>query len=114
MLPPPTTLRSPGTFGKSAAWAFSGNVVFTFLHAGVLAPLAKLDSLATVGRYALGLAVVTPIMLLTRLQLHTVVATDIQGEHSFSDYFGVRLCASTLGLGAVAFLAAGCDLPETS
>ena len=101
--------------GKSAAWAFSGNAVFTLSQAGIFALLAKLGSPATVGRYAMGLAIVTPIMLLTRLQLRAVLATDVQDEHSFSDYFGVRLCTNVLGLGIVALVVAvGGFRPETA
>lgn len=119
-MPPLSTVDAPaGTLGralgKSAAWAFSGNAVFTLSQAGIVALLAKLGSPATVGRYALALAIVTPIMLLTRLQLRAVLVTDVQDEYSFSDYFGVRLCTNALGLGIVAVVVAAGDYPpETS
>ena len=101
----PPTVRIPGgAFGRSAAWAFLGNVIFTLSQAGIVVLLAKLDSPATVGRYALGLAIVTPIMILARLQLRAVLATDVQSDYSFSDYFAVRLRTNTIGLGIVALV----------
>ncbi len=66
-------------------------MVYAASQVGVLALLANLASPATVGRYALGLAIVTPILLFTKLQLRWVLATDVRRNHSFSDYLGTRL-----------------------
>ena len=92
----------PGTLRMSAGWAFSGNVAGMLSQAGIVALLAKLGSATMVGQYALGLAVVTPVMLLTRLQLRPILATDVNDEYSFSDYCGVRLSTNILAVAMIA------------
>ena len=89
--------------------------MFTLSQAAILPIVAKLGSVATVGQYALGLAIVTPITLLMRLQLRTILATDVRDEHGFPDYLGVRLCTNVLALAIVAVLVMAGGRPgETS
>ena len=76
-------------------------MVYAASQVGVLALLANLASPATVGRYALGLAIVTPILLFTKLQLRWVLATDVRRDYSFSDYLGTRLLSTAVGCGSV-------------
>ncbi len=85
----------------SFAWSLIGNMVYAASQVGVLALLANLASPATVGRYALGLAIVTPILLFTKLQLRWVLATDVRRNHSFSDYLGTRLLTTAVGCASV-------------
>ena len=85
----------------SFAWSLIGNMVYAASQVGVLALLANLASPATVGRYALGLAIVTPILLFTKLQLRWVLATDVRHDYSFSDYLGTRLLSTAVGCGSV-------------
>ena len=85
----------------SFAWSLIGNMVYAASQVGVLALLANLASPATVGRYALGLAIVTPILLFTKLQLRWVLATDVRRDYSFSDYLGTRLLSTAVGCGSV-------------
>ena len=110
-----STATPGGVLCKNLAWAFSGNAVFTLSQAAILPIVAKLGSVAMVGQYALGLAIVTPITLLTRLQLRAILVTDIRAEHGFPDYLGVRLCTNVLALAIVAVLVMAGGYPgETS
>lgn len=83
---------------KNFSWTFLGNVVHAACQWGVLVVLAKLGSPAMVGQYALGLAIATPIFMLTNLQLRGVQATDARNEYSFVDYRSLRLTATMVGL----------------
>jgi O-antigen/teichoic acid export membrane protein len=60
----------------------------------MLAVLARLTSPVVVGRYALGLAIGTPIFLFTNLNLAQVQATDARGEYSLGDCRGLRLLSN--------------------
>ena len=61
-------------------WNFVGNFVYGACQWGMLVVLAKLTSPEMVGRFALGLAITAPIVLLSQLQLHGVQETDARDE----------------------------------
>jgi O-antigen/teichoic acid export membrane protein len=71
---------------------------------GVLVVLAKLGSSRMVGQFALGLAVTTPIVMLSNLALRAVLATDAKQQFRFVDYLSLRFMTTTLALLAIAFI----------
>ena len=71
----------------------------------MLSVLAKAGNAATVGQFALGLAIAAPVFMFSNLQLRAVQATDARSEYEFADYFTLRVMASLLALGVVAALA---------
>ena len=95
------------SLGRNAAWALAGNLVYAACQAGVLVALAKLTSAADVGRFALGLAVASPVVLFTNLHLRAVQATDARRAHAFGTYLGLRLLTVAAALAVVAALALG-------
>jgi O-antigen/teichoic acid export membrane protein len=92
---------------RNAAWAFLGQVVFAACHWGGFIVLGRLGGPEELGRYALALAVVTPIMLFGRMQMRELLVADAVQRHQFEDYVAVRLagtgCAGVIIL-AIAFL----------
>jgi len=64
----------------------------------MLVVLAKLTSPEMVGRFALGLAVTAPIIMLSQLQLRGVQATDAKDEYTFGQYLGLRLVTTAMAL----------------
>ena len=60
--------------------------------------LAKLTSPEMVGRFALGLAITAPIIMLSQLQLRGVQATDAKDEYTFGQYLGLRLVTTAMAL----------------
>jgi O-antigen/teichoic acid export membrane protein len=54
------------------------------------------------GQYALALAIATPVMMLSHLNLRAVLATDVAHRHPFADYLTVRIGASLVALAALA------------
>lgn len=83
-------------------WTFAGNVVYAASQWGILVLLAKVGSPTMVGRFALGLAITAPVLMLTNLQLRAIQATDAKDEYGFGDYLGLRLLTSVLAMGVIA------------
>ena len=81
---------------RNAAWALLGQLVFAACHWGGLIILGRLAGPAELGRYALALAVVTPIMLFGGLQMRELQVSDAQQRHAFGDYFAIRLAGTGL------------------
>jgi O-antigen/teichoic acid export membrane protein len=89
------------------AWMTLGYAVYAACQWAMVSVLARLASPEIVGQYALGVAVSTPILMLAQLNLRTVLATDVAGEHHFLDYRDVRvisLVAALIGIIALGFL----------
>lgn len=94
----PRTLSLPG----NAAWATVGNLATTGGQWLILILLAKLGSPSLLGRYALGIAVTGPVMLLANLQLRSLQVVDVARRHPFGDYLALRILTASLALVAIA------------
>lgn len=92
--PSPGRLSLPGNF----KWNLAGNLIYAACQWGMVVILAKLTNPAVVGKYALGLALTTPIILFSQLQLRSVQATDAKGEYDFRLYLTLRLATTALAL----------------
>jgi len=79
-------------------WMFVRNAVYAAGQFVTLVLLAKLVRPEMVGQYALGLALVYPIMLFTNLQLRAVMTSDAHYQVSFGHYLGLRLLMTSFGL----------------
>ena len=66
-----------------------------------------------VGEFALGLAITSPVMVFSMLQLRVVQATDARHDYSFADYLGLRLVTTILALAAIVGIVAGRVTPGT-
>jgi len=90
---------------RNFIWTFAGNSLFGASQWAILSLIAKLGSREMLGDYALALALATPVVMLSHLNLRAVLATDVREQHPFGDYLAVRISASALALAAVAVLA---------
>jgi O-antigen/teichoic acid export membrane protein len=90
---------------QNFSWTFLGNVVYAASLWGILALLTKVGAPETVGRFALGSAIATPIIMFGNLQLRAVLTSDARDEHALGDYLGLRVLALPLGVGAVLLVA---------
>ncbi len=84
------------------SWTFVGNVVYAAGQFAMLTILTKLLRPESVGQYALGLALVYPLMMLTNMQLRSVMNSAGARATQFGDYVSLRLLMTSLAL-AVAF-----------
>jgi O-antigen/teichoic acid export membrane protein len=96
-------MRSGPSLRGNFSWTFAGNMVYAACQWGMLTVLARLGSPGVVGQFALGLAIATPVMMFTSLQLRQIQATDARGEYHFADYLGLRL--ATVGPALLTILA---------
>lgn len=87
------------------AWTLAGNVAFSASQWGLMVVLARLAGPEGVGRYALAVALTTPIVMLSNMQLRGVQATDTTGRFSFSEYLGLRLLTTAAALSGIVLLA---------
>jgi O-antigen/teichoic acid export membrane protein len=71
-------------------WTFFGNGIYAACQWAVLVLLAKTGSPEIVGRYALAVAIATPVITFATFQLRSVQVTDIREQHSFRDYLGFK------------------------
>jgi O-antigen/teichoic acid export membrane protein len=94
------TINQPEASSLSAnfTWTLIGNAVYSGGQWVMLVLLAKLTRPEFVGEYALGLAIVLPVIMLTGLQLRWVLTTDVQGRRGFGDYLSFRLLSTALAL----------------
>ena len=90
---------------RNVVWALAGNVGYAACQWGVLVVIAKLASAADLGRFALGLALSAPVMILANLQLRALQATDARRAHAFGVYLGLRCGTTVVALAAIAGIA---------
>lgn len=83
---------------SNAAWAAIGSCAAAGGQWLILVLLAKLGTPTILGRFALGLAVTGPIMLLANLQLRSLQAVDATRRHSFGDYLALRIATTCLAI----------------
>jgi O-antigen/teichoic acid export membrane protein len=99
----PITIGRPHRSSLSAdfTWTLVGNGVYSGGQWAMLMLIAKLTRPELVGQYALGLAVVLPVIMFTNLQLRCVVTTDVHEQRHFGDYLSFRLLSTALALTVV-------------
>ena len=83
------------------SWMFVGNAVYAAGQFVTLILLAKLVRPEMVGQYALGLALVYPVMMFTNLQLKAVITSDVRRQVGFGHYLGLRLLTTPLAFVAI-------------
>ncbi len=83
------------------AWAVCGNSVYAVCQWGMIVALAKLGSALMVGQFSLGLAIVTPVFMLSNLDLRAVQATDAHRQFRFSQYLRLRIALTLAALSVI-------------
>ena len=99
---------------RGFSWTLVGNTYYAVCQWGVLVIIARFTSPEDVGVFALALAIVTPVFMLTNLQLRAIQATDARGEHPTSRYVWLRVITSivaTLTVLGISFLG---GFPDTA
>jgi len=88
----------------SFSWVLAGNVLYAFSQWGMVVALARLSTPSVVGRFMLGIAISTPVLLFANLQLRSILASDVRQAFSFREYFGVRTMTTSAALIIIAIL----------
>lgn len=98
------TDRSP-SLRRNFSWTFLGNAVYAICLWGMFSLLTRLGSQEIAGRFALGSAVATPLIVFSGLQFRVVMATDARNSYEFRDYLAIRLLLLPVALLAVLVVA---------
>jgi O-antigen/teichoic acid export membrane protein len=94
-----------GSLRWNFSWTFVGNVVYSACQWGILVLLAKIGNPEMVGQYGLAMAIATPVLALSSLQLRAVLTTDVKERIHFGEYLGFRLTTTVLSLLVIAGIA---------
>lgn len=79
-------------------WTLLGNAVYAGGQFATLMILAKLLRPEDVGQYALGLAIVYPVMMFANLQLRSVMTAEARPRTQFGHFLGLRLLTTAISL----------------
>lgn len=93
-----TQQRNRPSLTSDFSWTFVGNAVYAVGQFATLMLLAKLVRPELVGQYALGLAVVYPVMMFTNLQLRATMSSGSRQYIHFGNYLSLRLLTTSLAL----------------
>lgn len=91
----------PPSLRADFSWMFVGNAVYAGAQFATLMLLTKLVRPEEVGQYALGLAIVYPVMMFANLQLRAVMTSEARPQTRFGHYFSLRLLTTSLSLGFI-------------
>lgn len=92
-------------FVQPAAWTLAGSVTWSLAQWATVVFVSRLLGYGPGGDYALALAIVNPVMMLSNLQLRAIQATDAAERFRFWDFVSLRLW--TLMAAAVAIVQFG-------
>jgi O-antigen/teichoic acid export membrane protein len=101
-LPAAAHAMRPLSLRTNFAWAVAGNAIYAACQWGMIVALAKFGSSFMVGQFSLGLAVVTPVLMLSNLDLRAVQATDARRQFRFAEYLRLRLVLTMAALAVIA------------
>lgn len=98
----------------SLSWTLVGEVLFAAGQFGMLIAMSHLGSSEALGRYALGLAIATPLFIITSLHLRPTYVVNEDKRFAFGHYFALRLLGAIMAvaLAAIWSAAAGHE-PQT-
>lgn len=85
---------------QKGKWLLGGNLLFAFSQWLLLIGMAKLANNTMVGEYSLALAIVSPVFMLTNLQLRPIVVAEYNLKDSFDykNFFTLRLYTVIIGI----------------
>lgn len=85
-----------------AGWMLAGTAAAALSQFLIVLVLARASGPTSVGLYALGLAIATPVSMLTALGLRTVLVTDPHGLADFARYRRLRLVSAATAFAVTA------------
>ncbi|WP_223637870.1 lipopolysaccharide biosynthesis protein [Corallococcus sp. EGB] len=77
--------------GGNFIWSLSAGLIYALAQWGVLVAFARLATMEEVGEFALALAITAPVLLMARMQLRTLQATDARSAFGFQHYLGLMV-----------------------
>jgi O-antigen/teichoic acid export membrane protein len=100
--PPAASARAPDSVRRSLSWTLFGELGYAAAQFLTLVVIAKLGSKAALGRFSLGLALATPIVIFAHLHLRPIYVVDTRSRWGFADFLGLRVLLLPISLVVVA------------
>lgn len=94
--------KPPDSVRRSLSWTLFGELCNAAAQWFSLMVIAKLGSAEALGRYSLGLAIATPIVIFANLHLRPIYVVDTRSRWGFADFLGLRSLLLPLALLIVA------------
>lgn len=98
-----STAREP-SLRSSFAWSLAGNAVYAASQWGMLVVLSKLGTPEMTGELSIAMAITTPVVMFSNLQLRVVQATDTSELNPFGTYLALRAITSALAVAVIGAL----------
>lgn len=95
----------PISLKKNVLLTIGGNMFYAASQWLLLVVLAKFGDTSSVGVFSLAMAINTPVLVLTKLQLRAIQVTDAKEEYAFGQYARLRAYCALLTFGIVAPIA---------
>ena len=93
--------RKSPSLTSDFSWTLVGNAIYGGGQFATLILLAKVVRPELVGQYALGLAVVYPVMMFTNLHLRAVMSSGSRKDIHFGNYLSLRLLTTSLAFALI-------------
>lgn len=94
--------RGPDSVGRSLSWTLFGELGNALAQFVALMIIAKLGSTEALGRFSLGLAIASPIVIFANLHLRPIYVVDVRARWGFAEFLAVRALLLPLALLVVA------------
>lgn len=85
-----------GSLKANVASMFSANLLYALSSWAQLSLVAKFLDGVTLGKYTLAIAIITPLYLLTNMQLRSLIVTDHQDRYSINEYYSFRFISNII------------------
>lgn len=99
------SILKKGSLKRNIFFMLLGNGVFAFSQWLQLSLISKYCSIETLGFFTLALSVISPVFMLTGLQLRTLIITDVHSQTEFGTFFKLRIWTSILSLSIIIIIA---------
>jgi len=93
--------QAQNSLKRGILWTFVGNAIYFACQWAMIVVLAKMTNVLFVGEFTYGLAITTPLVLLTNMSLSSFLATHGTVHYDFRDCLGIRLISLTVVLMAM-------------
>jgi O-antigen/teichoic acid export membrane protein len=87
------------------AWTLAGNITYALSQWGMVIALARLSTASALGRFTLGIAISTPVVMFANLQLRSVLASDAGRGYDFREYLRLRMITTSLAFAMICVIA---------
>jgi O-antigen/teichoic acid export membrane protein len=109
LVAPATPAGARTSLKANCAWTAGSNALFAGCQWLMLMMIAKLCPPSAVGQFTMAMAVTSPIFQFSTLQLRPILATDLRGQYTFSEYLALRVYTTVAACIATLFICAVTD-----